>query len=429
MFDSDSEDLGPNMTKKIVVIGIAGLSLLYLLYTLLMPPRDPETAVDSAPRKVATQIVSGVLSRTETFYESLKNRQVPAAAIDTLISHLSDLVDFRRCKPGTRYDLHLSPLGEVVQCSYYVSPIEVYRLKKEKETYSTYKEDVALEKYIVKFSGEMRSSLFESFGDSGESDQLALVFAEIFASEIDFNTEPQPGDRFTLVFEKYLKEDQFAGYGRILAARYEAESEVYEAFYYAGPKEKGLYYDSQGKSLSKHFLRSPVPFSRLTSGFSRRRKHPILGVYRPHLGIDLAAPTGTPILAAADGVIVSRGWRRGYGRQVIIKHSGAYTTYYGHLSRFAAGAKPQARVKQGQAIGFVGATGLATGPHLDYRIKEKEVFRNPFSLRFKPKTVLKGPSLDRYLARKEEMFTIMGMASPRYEKRLGICKTSQASLI
>lgn len=415
------------MGKKAVLCSILCISLLYVLFR---PTGNVEISTGNlSPAGMASRIISGVLSQTDTFYESLKNRNVPAEAINTIIRHLSDLVDFRRCKPGTRYDIRLSPLGEVVRCSYYLSPVEVYTLKEENGDYSVYKEDIEIEKQIVKFSGQVESSLFESFAESGESDRLVMALADIFASDIDFNTEVQPGDQFTVIFEKYFKGEQFVGYGHILAASYETGLKEYRAYYYADPGKAGAYYDAEGKSLGRHFLRSPMPFSRLTSGFTRRRKHPVLGVYRPHLGVDLAAPTGTPVRATADGAILSRGRRGGNGKQVILGHTGGYKTYYGHLSRFAAGIKRGAKVKQGQVIGFVGSSGLSTGPHLDYRIKEKGAFRNPFSLRFKPKTVLKGPVLERFLAKKEEISTLMAMSAPRYEKRVGICKASQVSFI
>jgi len=407
-----------------MVLGALFISLNYLKTEVL-----PSMGQDSPDCAIVSNIISGALRGTETFYDSLRRHRVPDEAINTVIGYLSELVDFRRCKPGVQYKIELSPAGDVVRCRYYVSPVEVYTLKKERDNYSIYAEDVEIERHIVKLSGEITSSLFASFGESGEDDRLILAFADIFASDIDFNTEPQPGDRFTMIFEKYFKDGQLVGYGHILAARYETASDAYQAYYHARPGEKGAYYDAQGKSLGKHFLRSPVPFSRLTSGFSRSRRHPILGINRPHLGIDLAAPTGTPVLAAADGVVVSRGQRGGYGKQVVLKHPGGYETYYGHLSRFARGIKTNVTVNQGETIGFVGATGLATGPHLDYRIKARGVFRNPFSLRFRPKMVLRERSLGRFLARKEELSDIIGMAAPRYEKSLGSCKASQVSLI
>ncbi|MDD5450403.1 MAG: M23 family metallopeptidase [Desulfovibrionales bacterium] len=408
----------------VTVLGALFVSLNYLKTEVL-----PSGEHDSPECAIVSKIISGALRGTETFYDSLRRHRVPAEAIKTVIGSLSELIDFRRCKPGVQYEIELSPAGDVVRCRYSVSPVEVYTLKKEKDNYSVYAEDVEIERHIVKLSGEITSSLFESFGESGEDDRLILAFAEIFASDIDFNTEPQPGDRFSMIFEKYFKGDQLVGYGHILAARYETASDTYEAYYHARPGEKGAYYDTQGKSLGKHFLRSPVPFSRLTSGFSRSRRHPVLGINRPHLGIDLAAPTGTPVLAAADGVVVFSGRRGGYGNQVVLNHPGGYETYYGHLSRFARGIKAGASVKQRETIGFVGATGLATGPHLDYRIKAKGAFRNPFSLRFRPKMVLRERSLGRFLARKEELSDIIGMAAPRYEKSLGSCKASQVSLI
>ncbi|MBW2164429.1 MAG: M23 family metallopeptidase [Deltaproteobacteria bacterium] len=205
-----------------------------------------------------------------------------------------------------------------------------------------------------------------------------MAFTDIFASRLDFNTETRLGDQFDVIVEEYFKDDRFVGYG------------------------KGKYYDSDGREVGTSFLRSPLPVYRVTSKFSKRRLHPILKVYRPHLGVDLAAPIGTRIMAAADGRVSFVGWQKGFGRTVILKHPGGYKTYYGHLSRFAKGIKKGIRVEQKQIIGYVGSSGLSTGPHLDYRIKENGIFKNPFNMKFKPKSKLAGKALDDYIEEQGE---------------------------
>ncbi len=225
----------------------------------------------------------------------------------------------------------------------------------------------------------MRPSLISAVASAGETIHLALSLAEVFSGTIDFESDLQPGDNFELVFEKSTRQGEFAGYGEILAARFVADGREHQAFRWTDPGTgKADYYDAEGRSLKRFFLKSPLKFEvRVTSGFSRRRFHPVHRSYRPHLGVDYGAPHGAPVVAVADGVVVSAAWAGGGGNQVRIRHSGGYESYYLHLSRFAKGVRAGARVGQGQLIGRVGSTGTATGPHLDYRIRRNGVFVNP----------------------------------------------------
>jgi murein DD-endopeptidase MepM/ murein hydrolase activator NlpD len=222
-------------------------------------------------------------------------------------------------------------------------------------------------------------SLVAALDAAGEEIPLALSIADIFSGSIDFNSGLQPGDGFEVVFEKSTHAGEFAGYGAILGARFVADGGEHYAFRWVDPATgKAAYYDQNGRSLRRFFLKSPLPFNpRITSGFSKRRLHPVLGRYRAHLGVDYGAPTGSPIVSVAAGVVVSAGWAGGGGRQVRIRHAGGYETYYLHLSRFAKGTRAGARVSQNQVIGYVGSTGTATGPHLDYRLRKNGVFVNP----------------------------------------------------
>lgn len=223
------------------------------------------------------------------------------------------------------------------------------------------------------------SSLISAVTSTGETIHLALALADVFSGSIDFDSDVQPGDNFEAVFEKSSRDGEFAGYGAILAARFVADGREYQAFRWTDPATgKSDYYDENGRSMKRFFLKSPLKFEvRVTSGFSRRRFHPVHRAYRPHLGVDYGAPHGSAVVAVANGVVVSAGWAGGGGNQVRIRHSNGYESYYLHLSSFGKGVRAGARVTQGEVIGRVGSTGTATGPHLDYRLRKNGVFVNP----------------------------------------------------
>jgi murein DD-endopeptidase MepM/ murein hydrolase activator NlpD len=221
-------------------------------------------------------------------------------------------------------------------------------------------------------------SLFQAMDAAGEDAELTIAMAEIFSGEIDFNTELQPGDRFALVFEKFTREDRPPTYGAIAAAEFQNDGRVLRAIRFTPPGGQPGYFDQNGRSLKRFFLRSPLKFEpRITSGFSRRRFHPVLREYRAHLGVDYGAPAGAPVVAVASGSVISSTFDGANGRMVRLRHASGYETYYLHLSAFGPGIRAGARVSQGQLIGRVGATGLASGPHLDYRLRKNGVFVNP----------------------------------------------------
>lgn len=233
---------------------------------------------------------------------------------------------------------------------------------------------------ITAMIGGSASSLIGALQAAGENVQLGIALAKIFEGDIDFASDIQPGDRFEILFEKVLRDGVTAGYGEILGAIVENDGRKLTAIRFAGPDGHAGYYDEQGRSLVRTFLRAPLDIAaRITSGFNKRRLHPVLRTYRPHLAIDYGAPYGTKVVSVAEGTVVSAGWAGGGGKQVRIRHAGGYESYYLHLSAFGPGIRAGARVKQGQMIGRVGATGTATGPHLDYRLKKNGVWINPLA--------------------------------------------------
>ncbi len=351
-----------------------------------------------------TQRITGSLLPGDTLSTSFQRCQIPENVGNQVIEALRGAIDFRGLRPHDRYDVQLDAQGELQQCTFESGPLNVHRVIRQQDG-SFYAErlSVPLERRTVKVSGEVTESLYAAFAPSKEEPRLIYAFADIFASRIDFNTEVQIGDRFSMVVEKYYKGGEFVGYGKILMAEYDRKDATpIVGFYYTpGSGENGSYFDLNGEELGTSFIRSPVPMARVSSTFSLSRLHPVLGIFRPHLGVDLAAPTGTPIMAAADGKVVSLGWNGGYGKQLIIDHGNGYRTLYGHLSRFRAGLTEGSRVQQKEIIGYVGATGLATGPHLDYRMEYHHDFVNPFAQKFRPRSVLQGQDLARFRQQEE----------------------------
>jgi len=239
---------------------------------------------------------------------------------------------------------------------------------------------VQTERRVLMSSGEIRQSLFGATDAAGLTDAIALQLVDIFSSDIDFHRDLRKFDRFSLVYEMHFNRGEPVRSGRVLAAEFTNQGNTYRAVWYEYAPELGGYYTFDGRSLRKQFLRSPLEFSRISSGYSSARYHPLLQEWRAHKGIDYAAPTGTRIRAIADGSVDFAGRQGGYGNLIVLRHQSQYTTWYGHLSGFAKALRSGSRVHQGEVIGYVGATGLATGPHLHYEFRINNVQKNPLSI-------------------------------------------------
>jgi murein DD-endopeptidase MepM/ murein hydrolase activator NlpD len=259
-------------------------------------------------------------------------------------------------------------------------------------------------------------SVVAAMDEAGESIQLAMAIAEIFGGQIDFDSDLQPGDTFEVLFEKSTLEGQFAGYGAVLGARFRADGREHQAFRWTDPATaRSSFYDENGRSLKRFFLRSPLRFEpRVTSGFSRNRRHPVYRTYRAHLGVDYGAPAGAAVVAVAAGTVVSAGWSGGGGNMVRLRHASGFESYYLHLSRFGKGIRRGSRVDQGQVIGRVGATGTATGPHLDYRLRKNGVFVNPLTEHRKlpPGEPIAASQRRSFLAARDRMIQQIAAAMP-----------------
>jgi len=246
---------------------------------------------------------------------------------------------------------------------------------------------------------------------------LVQAFADIFAWQIDFTKETRPGDEYRLVYEKFYDRGGFVRYGRILAAQYAPSASNNStgpvvALYYEDQQGFSGYYAPNGKSLRGSLLRAPVNYTRISSKYAHRRLHPVHRVFKPHLAIDYAAPTGTPIWAAGDGEVIFKGWRGGLGRTVKIRHRNGYISYYGHLSRYADGLKVGSKVEQKQVVGYVGMSGTATGPHLDYRLEYKGRFVDPLKVNFQTDRAIPERELPRFAQIRNERLNSLRNANP-----------------
>jgi murein DD-endopeptidase MepM/ murein hydrolase activator NlpD len=342
-------------------------------------------AADAARTRAQVVIYSeNRVSSGTTFSESLKTSGVDPAAIAGIVGTTQPVYDLRHVRAGNRLSIGRSVTGELRAIRYQIDQEKMLEVKPADNGFAAAISTIPSRTEIQTIGGQIRDSLFNAVSDAGESPELAVRLAQIFGYDLDFYTDPRQGDTFRVVVEKikYL-DGTTASYGRVLAAEYKNDGHPYQALLFHDPAGNPAYYSPDGKSLQKAFLRSPLKFAApITSRFSLHRFHPILKSYRAHLGIDYGAPTGTPVQTIGSGRVVFAGRKGGDGNMVRIAHSGGYETMYLHLSRILVRAG--ARVAQGQTIGLVGMTGLATGPHLDFRILQHGVFRNFLALHLPP---------------------------------------------
>ena len=283
----------------------------------------------------------------------------------------------RRLVPGKTIHAQTTAAGELLALRYFPGGSEQLLVEKTDGTFKENKSPFNIETHIKMKSGVIRSSLFAATDGANVPDSVAIQIAEIFASDIDFHRDLRKKDRFKVVYELRYSNGEPTGAGRVLAVEFINKGKTYQAVYFeANDKERG-YYTPDGKNLRRAFLRSPLKFSRISSGFTRSRYHPVLKKWRAHKGVDYAARRGTPVRATANGTVAVSTRQRGYGKLIILKHRGRYSTAYAHLSAFAKGLRKGKRVNQGDIIGYVGSTGLATGPHLHYEFRINGVQRNP----------------------------------------------------
>jgi murein DD-endopeptidase MepM/ murein hydrolase activator NlpD len=379
--------------RLLIVLSLFSASLLVLVFSVAS--REKTTRPDSPACTYASRFAQkknlrqSVYSTTysirsgDTFYQIAADHGVDLGEVGELLAACRPFTELQKLKPGEELQFFFHKGSQrLAKVRYLYTAGQVLAIARVGRgwTASTYAKPLVIVHALAQ--GTIEESLYQSAMAEKIDFELAMALADIFAWDIDFFVDLRPGDRYAFMYEKHYRDGKVVGNGRITAAHFSTDSIDHRAYRYRVTGRGADYYDKEGNSLRKQFLKSPLRYSRISSGFSKRRLHPILKIYRPHPGIDYAAPTGTPVVSLGDGRVTYKGWKNGYGKFIVIRHNNRYTTTYGHLSRYASGLTKGASVNQGQVIGYVGATGLATGPHLDFRMKKDGRFVDPRKVSF-----------------------------------------------
>lgn len=331
---------------------------------------------ESYPRSITHKIRSG-----ETLFGIFSDTDLDTTSLDRILNDRATAGYLSSIRAGQELRILLGDDAQLQSLEYDIDELRILKVHAAGEGFTATIEETPVQQRIRIASGFVENSLFESGQQAGLSNKVIMQMAELFRWDIDFALEIRSGDQYTVIYEQRWLDGRKLDDGPILAAEFVNQGRSYRAVRYANPDGNVAYYTPEGKPLRKTFLRTPVDFTRVSSGFSKNRWHPVLKERRAHNGVDYAAPEGTPVHAAGNGKVMFKGRQGGYGNLVILQHGEHYSTVYGHLSRFARNLKVEDQVQQGQVIGYVGQTGLATGPHLHYELRVDGVHRNPLNLK------------------------------------------------
>lgn len=432
----------PSAAYRTVVAELQPVSNPFTPHSVIYPaPRFPGSDEEEAPLPIATRSPpmpiahfaspapfdapaladESSLTTSNEDWQTVKVRQgdslstiferlgLSSIELDRILGLGGDTATLKTLRPDDYLRFRISD-GSLAEMVHEIDLAHTLHVRNEQGEYKaeTVKED--LQTRVIHTTGVIRSSLFEAGQAAGLSDNAIMNMADIFDFDIDLVLDIRDGDNFHVVYEEIYKDGKKQKDGNILAAEFTNQGKTYRAVRYEDKNGNADYYRPDGSSLRRAFIRTPVAFSRITSKFGVRR-HPVLNRIRAHKGVDYAAPTGTPVKATGDGRIAYAGWQGGYGRVVQIEHEGGYTTVYGHLSKFAGSAKVGQRVKLGQTVGFVGQSGLATGPHLHYEFRVAGVHRDPLTVKLPKSIPIPKQQLADFKARTRQALAMLESAS------------------
>ncbi|HEV7823200.1 MAG TPA: peptidoglycan DD-metalloendopeptidase family protein [Burkholderiales bacterium] len=352
------------------------------------------------------------IQRGDTVASLLARLQIDDAEASLVLRNNAQAKALYQLIPGKAVRATATADGKLLSLRY-LNGSNLISIDRAADKFVVKQEAAQLERRVLMKSAEIRNSLFGATDAAGLPDTIATQIAEIFSTDIDFHRDLRKGDRFSVVYEVFYDRGEPIKSGRVLAAEFVNQGKAYSAVYFDYAENEGGYYTVDGKNLRKQFLRSPLEFSRITSGFTTARFHPVLQTWRAHKGIDYGAPTGTRVKATADGVVDLVGRQGGYGNVVVLRHQSKFTTWYGHLSAYANGLRKGKRVAQGEVIGFVGATGMATGPHLHYEFRINDVHQNPLRV-----------AMPAALPISPELKPKFDQTAKLYSERLGLLRTT-----
>ena len=403
--------------KKWIGIVLMGVALLFILSTLDTTTKEEITDIEATEIHEPQYeygilvdsfiVIKGTVNQGQTLGEILYENHINHPEIAEIVSKSKDIFDVRRVNTGKEYTVICVDDSTEKACYfiYQENPtdfvvmdltegIDVYRGKKEVTT-----------KLKVSY-GEISSSLSESVDELGISPRVSIKLSEIYAWTIDF-FKIQKGDAFKVYYENKYIDDEYIGIGRILASEFKHKNQKFYAFYHEDSKNFGEHFDEKGRTLRKSFLKAPLDFYRISSRYSTNRKHPVTGRWKGHFGTDYAAPKGTPIMTTANGTIVAASYTKNNGNFVKVRHNGTYTTQYLHMSKIKPGIRKGVYVKQGETIGYVGSTGLATGPHVCYRFWKNGKQVDPYKQDLPPGDPIKKENEADYMIVKDSLMQIL----------------------
>ncbi len=370
-------------------IGVLAVSLALVFFIsrkgehpLDVPPKEaqPETATPRAESKPVMlmpphPVVMGGTVQPGSAFSVILEKWLSPGEIHALVQQSGEVFNLGRIRSGQPWQVVLMQ-DEFISFSYEIDDSGIFTATRVEDGFNVSIDPIPYTIKLDRVKSTIDSNLFSAVSNAGEGASLAYHLADIFMWEVDFFRDIRQGDSFTVVVEKRYREGNFTGYGKILAARFINQGIKYEGFLLRDDN-KSEYFTEEGKSLRKAFLKAPLEFRRISSGYNKSRLHPILKTVRPHYGVDYAAPTGTPIKAIGNGTVIAISRSKSAGKYVKIRHMNGYESSYLHMSRYAKGIRTGKKVSQGQTIGYVGSTGYATGPHLDFRIKRHGKFMDP----------------------------------------------------
>lgn len=398
------------MRKAFIVVIFLAIAFLTIRSNFNIIDNKTEKAVPIKPKEYRE--ITGNIEKGETLFDIFKKYKLDIVELFKLKEASADVHKLRDLYPGRPYKITIDDNTKINEFTYWIDDDNILNITRTESGFCAEKKTIEYEKRIQHIGGVIKDNLILSVGEGRENLMLALQLSDIFAWDIDFTTDIRNGDVFKIVVEGRYLNGEFKKYGDILSAEFINNGETFYAYRFEHNGEID-YFDIDGKSLRRSFLKAPLSFRRVSSGFSKKRFHPVLKIYRPHLGVDYAASAGTPVSAVGDGTVVFAGYKGQNGKITIIRHPNGYTTYYGHLSKIGKGIKKGIKIKQGQIIGYVGTTGLATGPHLDYRVKVNNKFVNPLALKLPRGNSIPKKLMAEFTNFKDEMDILLASIKPQ----------------
>lgn len=400
--------LGGTMNKIITTVILVIIILIATWSNIDILKRSPDADDES---RVRYKEVSDTIKKGETLFDIFKKYNLDASELFKIKEASAHIHKLRKVHPGRQYKIVFDESYQIDSFVYWIDDDNLLNIKRDENGFRSEKVEVIYERRLEQTGGMIKDNLIASIGEGRENLMLGLQLSDIFSWDIDFTSDIRNGDVFKIIAEGLYLDGEFRKYGDILSAEFQNNGKTYDAYRFEFDG-KADYYDADGRSLKKTFLKAPLSFRRISSGYSKGRFHPVLKIYRPHHGLDYAAPAGAAVSAIGDGTVVFAGKKGQYGNLVIVKHPNGYKTYYGHLSKIGRGVKNGTKVEQGETIGNVGSTGLATGPHLHYEVRINNKPVNPLTIKIPKGAPVPVKLMADFTKMKSEMNSRIALIAP-----------------